>query len=224
MNKPAVASTILSVVAIALSACGSRVSSPTSATPIQTTTPSPVATYTLSGFVSEMRSTVPVPLEGAQVLESTSRQAALTDINGHYSIPGLFAMSHSVSIAKEGYVTEKETVTMSEDTQLDVKLEPVTFYMLSGIVFEVTSAGQTPVEGVQIYCDSCGSPVGHTFVYTDADGFYRLSWSASGVHPLFVTKEGYQIFDPAGTLRDGFGRINAVVNGDTRFDIRLVKQ
>jgi hypothetical protein len=97
-------------------------------------------------------------------------------------------------------------------------------YTLSGVVFEITGEGQVPLEGVEVYCDSCGSPVGHTFVYTDADGVYRLEWTSNGVHPLFVTKAGYEIFDPAGTLTDDYGRISAKVSGDTRFDVQLIRR
>lgn len=77
---------------------------------------------------------------------------------------------------------------------------------------------------MEIYCDSCGSPSGHTFVYTDADGFYSLAWAKNGPHPLLVRKAGYTLFDPTGTSRDGFGRVTATVLGDTRFDIQIVKQ
>ena len=100
---------------------------------------------------------------------------------------------------------------------------PVT-YSLSGVVFEITEAGRIPIEGVELYCDSCGSPDGHTFVTTGADGTYRLDWTANGVHPLSVRKAGYEIFDPAGTLRDAFGRINVTVRGDTVFDVQLVRR
>jgi hypothetical protein len=84
------------------------------------------------------------------------------------------------------------------------------------------AAGLAPIEGVEVYCDSCGSPDGHTFVFTDADGFYSLEWATNGVHPLFVTKEGYEY--PADTVLDAYGRIRAMVDGDTRFDVRLVRR
>jgi hypothetical protein len=97
---------------------------------------------------------------------------------------------------------------------------PAVTYILSGVVFEVTDAGEVPIEGVELYCDSCGSPEGHTFVNTDADGFYSLAYAHDGSHPLFVTKAGYQIFDPT----DQLGRITATVRGDTRFNIRLTRR
>jgi hypothetical protein len=96
-------------------------------------------------------------------------------------------------------------------------------YTLSGVVFEITAAGRVPVEGVELYCDSCGSPDGHTSVYTDAGGFYSLEWTPNGVHPLFVRKAGYDIFDANGT-QDGIGRISATVRGHTTFDVQLVRR
>ena len=98
---------------------------------------------------------------------------------------------------------------------------PAVTYVLSGVVFEITAEGRVPIEGVEVYCDSCGSPDGHTWVSTDAGGLYSLSWSANGVHPLYVTKAGYQIFDPAGVVRD---TVDATVHGDTQFDIELVRR
>jgi len=97
-------------------------------------------------------------------------------------------------------------------------------YVLSGVVFEITDAGRVPLEGVELYCDSCGSPDGHTYVYSNADGVYRLEWTPDGVHALFVSKSGYEIVDPNGTLRDATGRISATVRGDTVFDVQLVRR
>ena len=86
-------------------------------------------------------------------------------------------------------------------------------YTLSGVVFETTEAGRTPIPGVEVYCDSCGSPDGHTFVYTDASGFYSRDWTSNGVYPLFVTKDGYR--HPTSASLDHSGRITARVDGDT---------
>ena len=111
---------------------------------------------------------------------------------------------------------------MAGDVVLNVEIVTRGPYILSGVVFEMTPSGRAPLAGVEVYCDSCGSPDGHTFVYTDANGFYSLAWAYNGRHPLFVTKTGYQIDNPA--LLDGIGRITATVRGDTRFDIQLAKR
>jgi hypothetical protein len=96
-------------------------------------------------------------------------------------------------------------------------------YILSGVVFEVTNIGRMPVEGVSVYCDSCGDPLGHTWADTDANGFYSFSWTANGQMPLIVKKEGYQLAGglPTGPVKIG---IVATVNGNTRFDIELVRR
>lgn len=74
-----------------------------------------------------------------------------------------------------------------------------------------------------MYCDSCGDPLGHTLVVTDANGFYSFSWTANGQTPLIVGKEGYRLAGdpPTGPVN---GWIVAAVNGDTRFDIELVRR
>ncbi len=202
---------------ITLPACDLRTSSSTAPTPAPPATP----TYTLSGIVSEMTATGAVPIERAQIVDGGTGRTAVTDATGFYSISGLPATSRSLSVNKDGYLPEVQSLTISGDTRLDIELDRVPYYTLSGTVFEITTAGQVPVEGVEVYCDSCGSPVGHTFVYTDASGFYSLEWSMDGIHPLFVRKPGYDIVDPTGTLRDSFGRIRALVRGDTRFDIQI---
>ena len=206
--------------AICASACGGADSAPASASPTGPT-PTPSATFTLSGAVSEMTANGLAPIEGARVAEISSGRTALTDANGIYTIPGLAAMGRSVSIAKQGYVTQTKAVTMSGDTLLDFRLDRIVAYTLSGMVFETTAAGQTPVEGVEIYCDSCGSPDGHTFVYSDAAGFYSLSWTMNGNHPLLIRKAGFEVVGPIGGSR---GTINATVRGDTRLDIELVRR
>ena len=223
MIRPGSATLTISAVlglAICASACGGADSASVSANPTGPT-PTPSATFTLSGAVSEMTANGPAPIEGARVAEITSGRTALTDANGIYTIPGLAAMGRSVSIAKQGYVTQTKAVTMSGDTLLDFRLDRMVAYTLSGMVFETTAAGQTPVEGVEIYCDSCGSPDGHTFVYTDANGFYSLSWTMNGSHSLLIRKTGFEVVGPMGGSR---GTINATVRGDTRLDIELVRR
>jgi hypothetical protein len=187
-------------------------------------TPTPTVTYTLSGAVTEMTPTGTAPVEGVRVEEDFSRRATMSDANGFYSLSGVSAANTSVSASKPGYVTDRKTVAISGDTRLDIRVDRVVSYVLSGRVFEVTEAGQVSIEGVELYCDGCGSPVGHTLVLTDADGLYSFSWTLNGLNPLFVTKAGYAIVDPTGTLLDRFGRVQVTVNGDTRFDVQLVRR
>ena len=213
-------STLLSLTVL-LSACEGRTSISPSRPPADVMTP-PSVTYTLSGVVTEMTPIGPAPIEGAKVVDASGRSAA-TDGDGSYSIAGLPASSRMISVTKGGFLTGTRTITMTGDTELDIRLERIETYVLSGVVFEITDAGRVPLEGVELYCDSCGSPDGHTYVRTNGDGFYSLEWTANGVHPLFVTKAGYEIFDPNGA-RDAIGRISATVRGDTVFDVQLVRR
>ena len=88
------------------------------------------------------------------------------------------------------------------------------------MVYESTPGGRVPLDGVVLYCDGCGSPVGHTFVTTDANGLYRFAWTLNGKNWIqFVSKDGYRYAGPFEQLG-----IPVNVNGDTRFDIELVKR
>ncbi len=98
------------------------------------------------------------------------------------------------------------------------------YYTLSGIVSETSEAGRKAVVDVEVYCDSCGSPQGHTFVRTNTQGFYSFSWTANGVHPLLVRKAGYAVVNPVQTFPDGTGVRHAAVTGDTSFDIEVVQR
>jgi hypothetical protein len=104
-------------------------------------------------------------------------------------------------------------------------------YALSGVVFEVTSAGNTPVEGVEVYCDPCGPPDGHSFRHTAADGVYSFDGTggvAPGRFQLFVAKRGYVLPnqpDLSGPSGDGWmGSVSVTVTSDTRYDIQLIRK
>jgi hypothetical protein len=147
-------------------------------------------------------------------------RSTMTDANGTYSIAGLLAKNRLLSVSRYGFVTATPSITMSGDTHVDIRLERAAAYTLSGTVFEIADAGNVPLEGVEVYCDSCGSPDGHTSVYTDADGVYNLGWAINGVHNLMAIKPGYELVNPAGSSA---GRISVTVNGNTRFDIQLAR-
>jgi hypothetical protein len=106
-----------------------------------------------------------------------------------------------------------------------------TLYALSGVVYEITSAGQTPVEGVEVYCDPCGPPEGHSSRTTGANGVYsfegRGGLYAGGVL-LFVAKRGYVLpnqRDMSGPNGDSWmGSVSVTVTGDTRHDIQIIRK
>ena len=90
-------------------------------------------------------------------------------------------------------------------------------YTLSGVVFEVTATGGTPIEGVAVYCELCGEET-HSWSVTDSSGIYSFTgvWTTPGVPtPVWFNKEGYT--DPLGVRQ-------VMVNGNTRFDVELVRK
>jgi hypothetical protein len=98
---------------------------------------------------------------------------------------------------------------------------------LSGVVSEATTTGQAPLAGVWVYCELCGAET-HTSASTDSNGFYSFTgvWTDAGHFPTRISfsKDGY--VDPAGLPPNsrGPGWREVVVNGDTRFDVQLVRQ
>ena len=106
-------------VGLLLSGCEGRSSSPTAPGP-----PTRPLTYTLSGVVTELTLVGMAPVEGARVEEARSRRFAVTDTNGFYSLSRLSAANTSISVNKPGYVSNTRTVTISGDTQLDLRVDP----------------------------------------------------------------------------------------------------
>ena len=110
----------------------------------------------------------------------------------------------------------------------DYTLSDVT---LSGVVFEETLNARAPIEGVAVYCEPC-TELTHVWAYTDAHGFYsfRGVWTDPGHFPtrLLIRKDGYT--DPAGIPTPTPpnpslpGWREVVIDGDTRFDVRLVRR
>jgi hypothetical protein len=107
---------------------------------------------------------------------------------------------------------------------------------LSGRVYEVvTDSPRTTVgiEGASVYCEQCGEST-HNFATTDATGEYVFPkgvWDET--RPSFpirisVSKDGYG--DPPGLPKptppnpSGPGWREVVINGDTRFEIELVRR
>jgi hypothetical protein len=107
---------------------------------------------------------------------------------------------------------------------------------LSGSVYELVgdSHGQRRgIEGVSVYCEACGEST-HNFAYTDSKGEYvfpRGVWTEGRTGfptRISVSKDGYT--DPPGLPRttppnpSGPGSREVVIEGDTRFDMELVRR
>jgi len=176
--------------------------------------------FAISGVVTEMTDDGEIPVEGVRITESATLTFVQTDSRGTYRLGGLRRSTFNLLMSAPGYVNASTAVTASSDLQLDLRVVRIQSFALSGMVYESTPDGRVPLEGVVLYCDGCGSPVGHTFVTTDTSGFYRFEWTLNGKNWIqFVSKDGYRYAGPI----EQFG-IPVNVNGDTRFDIELVKR
>jgi hypothetical protein len=107
---------------------------------------------------------------------------------------------------------------------------------LSGMVYEVVSESPRTIagiEGVTLYCEQCGEST-HNWASTDSNGEYVFPhgvWTEG--RPTFparvwVGRDGYQ--DPSGLPKptppnpSGSGWREVAINGDTRFDVELVRR
>jgi hypothetical protein len=102
---------------------------------------------------------------------------------------------------------------------------------LSGVAFEETPIGRAPIERVWVYCEPCSEET-HGGTYTDSNGFYRFTgvWIDPAHFPtrIYISKDGYG--DPAGLPTptppnpSGAGWREVVINGNTQFDVQLVRR
>lgn len=107
---------------------------------------------------------------------------------------------------------------------------------LSGRVYEAVgdSPGQRRgIEGASVYCEPCGEST-HNFADTDANGEYvfpRGVWNEGRTGfptRIFVRRDGYE--DPPGLPKttppnpSGPGWREVVIEGDTRFEIELIRR
>jgi len=82
---------------------------------------------------------------------------------------------------------------------------------LSGRVTEMTAAGQVPVAGAEVYRSV---PAGWQFGVSDKDGIYKIFGLIDGTTTVATRKEGYENQDTK----------DVAIQGDTRFDIQLVRK
>jgi hypothetical protein len=107
---------------------------------------------------------------------------------------------------------------------------PRSTFALFGVVSEVTATGIAPVGGVVLdvaSCDmsarsGCGNNTSTFNVTTNAQGAYIVEGVYPGPAGVWVEKVGFQL--PEGVKVDGEGAQSVMVNGDTRFDVRLVRR
>jgi len=204
---------------------------------------------TLSGFFSTGGTYVGqgppvggVPVEGVRVdiQQGDLLVAATTDQSGFFTVSGLQIGDVHIGFSKDGYRSSSSTMWMNGNMRLYRSLSPggdipptVIFLnvTLSGVVFEETPTGRRPIPHVWVYCEPCGVDT-HTSATTDDSGFYSFSgvWTNFVHSPtrIYVSLDGYT--DPGGLPQptppnpSGPGWREVVVNGDTRFDMELVRR
>jgi len=201
MAKNALVTTALAL-SISTAACSNTPAPPSSPTAASRPTAS------LSGLVFSTTADGLVPVEGATV-QVAGYATGTTDRSGAYHVSALYDGSQTVTTSRVGYDSDTRSVSVSGDTQADIRLTQRLPYTLSGTVFETTSSGPQPVAGVEMYCDACGE-VGHTRLYTDQNGRYSFAHVFNGQVAVLLSRGAY-----LNVHKD------VTVNGDTRFDITL---
>jgi hypothetical protein len=104
---------------------------------------------------------------------------------------------------------------------------------LSGMVYEVIDGQRRGIAGASVYCEPCGEST-HNFTDTDSNGEYIFPhgvWTEGRVGfptRVLVRKDGYG--DPPGLPKNTPpnpslpGWREVVINGDTRFEIEMVRR
>jgi hypothetical protein len=93
---------------------------------------------------------------------------------------------------------------------------------LSGVVYEVTPTGRMPIEGVRVFLTDDQD------IATDTNGFFsfRPVWLAGGNAIIWVGKDGFDNVEGQ-PIVPGYNEPGwhvVPINGDTRFDIQLVRR
>jgi hypothetical protein len=134
--------------------------------------------------------------------------------------------------ARNPILTSPPPQTPLAPTPTPTPQPPAQIYSVSGVVFEVTSAGNTPAEGVEVYCEPCGPPLGHSGRFTDRQGRFSFDGEAggmlAGVLDLYLAKQGYVLPDqPDESGPNGLGwmgKLRVTVTGNTHFNIQIVRK
>lgn len=100
-------------------------------------------------------------------------------------------------------------------------------FALFGVVSEETPNGVAPLEGVMIHVAACDPNAGGGCAFdkrvtTDAQGGYVVEGVFAGAAGVWLEKPGFQL--PSGVTVNGEGVQTVMIEGNTRFDIRLVRR
>jgi hypothetical protein len=215
---------VVGALSLLLASCGDNKNASLTSPTAVPATPAAPSNYTLFGTISAVAVAPGTPVEGVLVEETNSHHSAITDAKGIFNIPGVSGPL-SISVSKSGYFTENFPTFPAGANNMQLRIVPIpATYTLSGVVSELTAAGQTPVEGVLIDGNRCrpGScELQHSM--TDSKGLYSISVYV-GQNSIWVTKEGYDV--EGRPAMPSCENCNAIVtlNVDTRFDIQLIRR
>jgi hypothetical protein len=107
---------------LATAACGDSKSSILTPSPGLNPEPAPVATFTVSGTISEATESGAAPIEGATVASADTENWVVTDADGFYRLSGLRAGMARLVVSKEGYEERVVEMMIDSDAQLDAQL------------------------------------------------------------------------------------------------------
>jgi hypothetical protein len=108
--------------ALATIACGESVNAPTPQPEAQPPAPAPIATFSVSGTISEATESGNAPLEGATVMNWATEEVAVTDADGNYTLHGVSAGVAQFIVSKDGYEGQHVEMMIEADTRLDATL------------------------------------------------------------------------------------------------------
>jgi len=187
--------------------------------------PTPAPT-TLSGVVFEVTESGQVTVAGALVRTTNGRGSTYTDRNGRFDLPATDPML--LEIIKWQFEPAHQSISINGNTVADFQIVRKPLRTVSGFVTEDTETGRLPIEGAAVDIVQCGPDERGTysgvFGTTDADGFYSLANLCDGQTMVSAYKKGYE-FAPAADpcISDGYECRTLTIDGDTRFDIHLIK-
>lgn len=141
---------------------------------------SPVPAYTLSGYVTNSSSGL--PLSGATVQTNTSLTTT-TNATGFYNFTGLSNGTYIVNASLADYITNFTSMTINgaDINNVNISLSPMPTYLLSGYV---TSAIGLPLSGAAVQTNTSLTTT------TNATGFYSF-YMSNGTYAVNASLAGY---------------------------------
>jgi|GEM_PF-4971982 hypothetical protein len=153
--------------------------------------PPPPTTGIVTGTVTKVGTNTPID----NTILSFGTLTAKTDAKGNYALKDIPAGKAELSASKEGYQSEKKTVTVVAGKTLDVDFS---LQLLAGSVTGVAIDAQTK-EGIRDASVSIGS----LSTKTDSNGKYTLQGIPIGKSEISITKAGYLTEKQSLTIQKG---------------------